>query len=65
MMKVFFGSDAAIKAQLTQQLDAYQITYQTMDKDALTKQEFLKMMAMTSDFFELLSPSFYLYKLDN
>ena len=26
MMKVFFGSDAAIKAQLTQQLDAYQIT---------------------------------------
>ena len=65
MMKVFFGSDAAIKAQLTQQLDAYQITYQAMDKDALTKQEFLKMMAMTSDFFELLSPSLYLYKLDN
>ncbi|NLQ33342.1 hypothetical protein D3829_09920, partial [Streptococcus mutans] len=65
MMKVFFGSDAAIKAQLTQQLDAYQITYQAMDKDALTKQELLKMMAMTSDFFELLSPSLYLYKLDN
>ena len=65
MIKIFFGSDIAIREQLTQQLISYSIDFQGYEEEELTEQVFLEILKLTSDFFDLLNPSLVQYKLDN
>jgi conserved domain protein len=65
MIKIFFGSDPAIREQLTQQLTTYSVDFQAYEEEELSEQIFLEMLKMTSDFFDLLSPNLMQYKLDN
>lgn len=65
MIKIFFGNDPGIRAQLTQQLTSYSINFQSYEEEQLTEQVFLEMLKQTSDFFDLLNPNLVHYKLDN
>ncbi|KXT71293.1 hypothetical protein SGODD07_01293 [Streptococcus gordonii] len=65
MIKIFFGSDPAIREQLTQQLTSYSIDFQGYEEKELTEQVFLEILKRTSDFFDLLNPNLVQYKLDN
>ena len=65
MIKIFFGSDIAIREQLTQQLISYSIDFQGYEEEELTEQVFLEILKLTSDFFDLLNPSLVQYELDN
>lgn len=65
MIKIFFGNDPGIRAQLTKQLTSYSINFQSYEEEQLTEQVFLEMLKQTSDFFDLLNPNLVHYKLDN
>lgn len=42
MIKIFFGNDPGIRAQLTQQLTSYSINFQSYEEEQLTDKSFWK-----------------------